>query len=130
MAGRTRRRLFLIVAAALAAAAAQLAAAGHPAAASARAVRDLQLQNVKLIADTLRQARGQYAAGEITATDMAQVEAQPALARSSLAAAQAQYAAARANYLAVIGVEPGPAAGTFRRQQPRTAGNAGPLQEH
>jgi outer membrane protein TolC len=129
VAPRAGRRLFL-VAAALAAAAAQPAAADHLQSTSARAMLDVQRQNVKLIADTLHQARRQYAAGEITATDVAQVEAQLALARSSLAAAEAQYAAARADYLAAIGVESGAISGASHRKQLLRHKTSSSLQKH
>jgi outer membrane protein len=124
------RRLFLLAAASLAAAAAGPVHAGYLEGTSARAVRDLQRQDVERIADALRQARRQYAAGEITATDVAQVEAQLALARSSLAAAEAQYAAARANYLAAIGVEPGAVSGASRRKQFLRHRTSSSLQKH
>lgn len=113
------RQLILVVVVALTAMAAQPAAAGSLAGTSARAVRDLARQNVKLIADSAREARREYAAGVITATDIAQVEARLALARSSLAAAEAQYAAARANYLGAIGVETGKLAGASRHKPAR-----------
>jgi outer membrane protein len=113
------RQLILVVVVALTATAAQPAAAGSLAGAHARAVRDLERQNVKLIADTVREARREYAAGVITATEVAQVEARLALARSSLAAAEAQYDAARANYLAAIGVETGEIAGASRHKPSR-----------
>jgi outer membrane protein TolC len=129
MAGRARRHVLLIIAAALAAAA-QPAAAGYLQSPSAGAALELERQNVKLIADTLREASRQYAAGVITATDVAQVEARLALARSSLAAAEAQYAIARANYLAAIGVEPGEAAGTFRHKSLRRDKKSRSLEKH
>jgi outer membrane protein TolC len=122
------RRLFLLVAASLAAGGP--VHAGYLEGTPARAVRDLQRQDMERIADALRQARRQYAAGEITATDVAQVEAQLALARSSLAAAEAQYAAARANYLAAIGVEPGAVSGASRRKQFLRHRTSSSLQKH
>jgi len=109
----------LILAGLIALATAQPAAAGAPAGTSARAVRDLARQNVKQIAGAVGEARREYGAGVITATDVAQVEARLALARASLAAAEAQYEAARANYLGVIGVEPGGAAGAPRHKPAR-----------
>jgi hypothetical protein len=117
LAAARARQLILVVVVALTAA--QPAAAGSLAGTSARAVRDLERQNVKRIAATVREARREYAAGVITATDVAQVEARLALARSSLAAAEAQYEAARANYLAAIGVQTDEVAGASRHKPTR-----------
>ena len=123
-------RLFAVLLVAASLAAGGPVHAGSLEGTPARAVRDLQRQDVERIADALRQARRQYAAGEITATDVAQVEAQLALARSSLAAAEAQYAAARANYLAAIGVEPGAVSGASRRKQFLRHRTSSSLQKH
>ena len=70
------------------------------------ALLDIQRDNVSRLTTTLRETRSRVAAGEATRTDLAQVAARLAAARSALLAAQAQYAADRASYLAIIGAPP------------------------
>jgi hypothetical protein len=70
------------------------------------ALLELQRDNVKQLTAIRQETRGRVLAGEANRTDLAQVEARLAAARSSLYAAQAQYAADRASYLAIIGVSP------------------------
>jgi hypothetical protein len=70
------------------------------------ALLELQQDNVSQLAAIARETRSRVAAGEVARTDLAQVEARLAAARSALYAAQAQYAADRASYLAIIGAPP------------------------
>ena len=70
------------------------------------ALLDLQRDNVSQLTAALRETRSRVMAGEASRTDLAEVEARLAAARSSLLAAQAQYAADKASYLAIIGVPP------------------------
>jgi hypothetical protein len=70
------------------------------------AVLELQRDNVSRLTANLRETRSRLAAGEASRTDLAEVEARLAAARSSLLAAQAQYSADKASYLAIIGASP------------------------
>jgi len=72
----------------------------------------LQRDNLKQLTAIRRETRRRLLAGEASSTDMAEVEARLAAARSSLYAAQAQYAAAKARYLAIIGASPAEVART------------------
>jgi hypothetical protein len=81
-------------------------AAVFPAGARLELQRDNERDNVSDLNAILRETHRRLLAGEASRTDVAEVEARLAAARSSLYAAQAQYAAARARYLAIIGVSP------------------------
>jgi hypothetical protein len=70
------------------------------------ALLDIQRDNVSQLSAIARETRSRVAAGEATRTDLAEVEARLAAARSALYATQAQYAADRASYLAIIGAPP------------------------
>lgn len=69
------------------------------------AAYNLQENNVKVLAEQLRQSRERFQEGQITQTDIAQAEARLASGRSQLSLAQANLEASKANYRQVIGVE-------------------------
>ena len=66
---------------------------------------EVQRSNVNVLEQTFRESRGRFSAGDITNTDVAQVEAQLASAESTLHAARATLMATKSNYRRVIGVE-------------------------
>jgi hypothetical protein len=66
----------------------------------------LEQDNVTQLSATLRETRRRVLDGAATRTDLAEVAARLAAARSALHAAEAQYAADRASYLAIVGVSP------------------------
>lgn len=67
---------------------------------------EVQESNVRVLAKTLIDARGRFKAGDITNTQVWQVEAQHASAQATLHAARATLMAAKSNYRRIIGVEP------------------------
>lgn len=77
---------------------------------SVRTARDLvalRVNNVNLLAQELRAAEDRFEVGEVTRTDVAQAESRLADARSNLATAQGDLLQANAEYVAVVGNEPG-----------------------
>ncbi len=64
-------------------------------------------ENVSVLNRQLDEASARFDVGEITRTDVAQSQARQAAARATLASAQASLAISRANYLAVVGQNPG-----------------------
>ena len=78
------------------------------------AILELQRSNVNVLEVTLRQTRDRFTAGEVTRTDVAQVESRLAAGRSQLSLAESNYVTAQAQYQQVIGV-PAPATPRTRR---------------
>jgi outer membrane protein len=71
------------------------------------ATLDLQIRNVQVLQEQLRQTRDQFNVGEVTKTDVAQAESRLAGGRSSVLAAESNYVSSKAVYRQAIGVEPG-----------------------
>ena len=67
---------------------------------------EVQESNVRVLERTLTEARGRLRAGDITPTQVWQVEAQLASGQASLQASLATLMASRANYRRIVGVEP------------------------
>lgn len=70
------------------------------------AVVKLREANIDVLKEQLRQTQDRFNVGEVTRTDVAQVEAQLAAAQADLAAARANLEYSRALYRQVIGAEP------------------------
>ena len=90
------------------------------------AIADVQISNVRVLNETLRQTRDRFNVGEVTRTDVAQSEAQLAAGQFQLTNAEANLTATRANFRRVIGIEAGrltPAA-PVERLAPRTLASA------
>lgn len=68
---------------------------------------DVQQNNIRVLQRTLRDTRNRFEVGQVTATDVAQAEAQLAAGEASLHAAESTLMTTRANYRRIIGVEPG-----------------------
>jgi len=68
---------------------------------------ELQRRNLELLREQLDLTRDRLRTGEVTSTDVAQVQSRLAAARSELLAAQAAYNTSRATFERVIGSEPG-----------------------
>ena len=86
------------------------------------AIADVQRSNVRVLNETLRQARDRFNVGEVTRTDVAQSEAQLAAGQYQVSNAEANLITTRANFRRVIGIEAGalrPAA-PVERLAPRT----------
>lgn len=66
----------------------------------------VQQNNVRVLQRTLTDTRNRFTAGQVTATDVAQSEAQLAAGEASLHAAESTLMTTRANYRRIIGVEP------------------------
>ncbi len=71
------------------------------------AIVELQRRNLELLREQLDLTRDRLRTGEVTSTDVAQVQSRLAAARSELLAAQAAYNTSRATFERVIGSEPG-----------------------
>ncbi|WP_366863927.1 TolC family protein [Bradyrhizobium sp.] len=71
------------------------------------AILELQRRNLDLLRQQLDVTRNRQAIGEVTATDIAQVQSRLAAARTEVATAQAAYNTSRATFERVIGSEPG-----------------------
>ena len=67
---------------------------------------EVQQNNVRVLQRTLKDTRNRFEAGQVTATDVAQSEAQLAAGEASLHAAESTVMTTRANYRRIIGVEP------------------------
>ena len=72
-----------------------------------QAVLAIREHDLAVLQSELDDSRSRFAAGEVTATDVAQTEAQLAESRSALAGAQGQLQISRANYAAIVGQNPG-----------------------
>ena len=67
---------------------------------------DVQQNNIRVLQRMLKDTRDRFAAGQITATDVAQAEAQLAAGEASLHAAESTLMTTRANYRRIIGDDP------------------------
>ena len=87
---------------------------------------EVQQNNVRVLQRTLTDTRNRFAAGQVTATDVAQSEAQLAAGEANLHTAESTLTTTRANYRRIIGAEPGdPApASTVDRLAPSTLNDA------
>jgi outer membrane protein len=70
------------------------------------AILEVQRNNTKVLAQTLRQTRDRYSAGLVTPTDVAQSEAQLAAGQSQELAAVSTLTTTQANFRRIIGIEP------------------------
>jgi outer membrane protein len=70
------------------------------------AILEVQRSNTNVLRQTLRQTRDRFSAGLVTATDVAQSEAQLAAGVSQELAAEANLTTTRANFRRIIGNEP------------------------
>jgi outer membrane protein len=70
-------------------------------------ILEVQRSNVRMLGETLGQARGRFKLGEVTRTDVAQAEAQLAAGKSQMLGADANLTTSKATYRKVIGSEPG-----------------------
>lgn len=68
---------------------------------------DIRRDDLIVLNSLLREISARRVAGEMTATDVAQADAQVRIAQAQLAAAQAQLEASRANFAAIVGRVPG-----------------------
>ncbi len=66
----------------------------------------VQQNNVRVLERTLQDTRNRFTAGQVTATDVAQAEAQLAAGQASLHAAESTLMTTRANYRRIIGIAP------------------------
>lgn len=73
----------------------------------ARAIADLQENQVSVLKETLTATRLVFRAGDLSLTDVAQAEARLALARSDLATARSRLRHAEENYRRMVGNAPG-----------------------
>lgn len=67
---------------------------------------EVQQNNIRVLQRTLKDTRNRFTAGQVTATDVAQAEAQLAAGEASLHAAESTLMTTKANYRRIIGVEP------------------------
>ncbi len=67
---------------------------------------EVQQTNIRVLQRTLKDTRNRFSAGQVTATDVAQAEAQLAAGEANLHAAESTLMTTRANYHRLIGVEP------------------------
>ncbi len=67
---------------------------------------EVQQNNIRVLQRTLKDTQNRYSAGQVTATDVAQAEAQLAAGEASLHAAELTLMTTRANYRRLIGVDP------------------------
>ena len=72
-----------------------------------QAILKLRENNQKVLADTLRSTKEQFAVGEVTRTDVAQAEASLAAAGSAIELAKANLKSSRATYERFVGRPPG-----------------------
>jgi outer membrane protein len=67
---------------------------------------EVQQNNIRVLQRTLKDTRNRFAAGQVTATDVAQAEAQLAAGEASLHGAESTLMTTKANYRRIIGVDP------------------------
>jgi outer membrane protein len=67
---------------------------------------EVQQNNIRVLQRTLKDTRNRFNAGQVTATDVAQAEAQLAAGEASLHAAESTLMTTKANYRRIIGVDP------------------------
>ncbi|MEI6573113.1 MAG: TolC family outer membrane protein [Alphaproteobacteria bacterium] len=70
------------------------------------AVVRLRTANINVLKEQLRQTQDRFQVGEVTRTDVAQVEAQLAAAEADFSTAETSLAVSRASYGQVVGAEP------------------------
>jgi len=70
------------------------------------AIVEVQISNVNVLEQTLKQTQDRFNVGEVTRTDVAQSEAQLAAGRTQLLAAQSTLTTTRANFRRIIGFDP------------------------
>ncbi len=70
------------------------------------AVVKLRTANIDVLQEQLRQTKDRFNVGEVTRTDVAQVEAQLASADADLSSAEANLESSKANYQQIIGIAP------------------------
>jgi outer membrane protein len=66
---------------------------------------EVQQNNIRVLQRTLKDTQNRFSAGQVTATDVAQAEAQLAAGEASLHGAESTLMTTRANYRRLIGVE-------------------------
>ena len=71
-----------------------------------QAVVKLRTANIEVLKEQLRQTQDRFNVGEVTRTDVAQVEAQLASAEADVSSAEANLESSRASYQQVIGIAP------------------------
>ena len=67
---------------------------------------EVQQNNIRVLQRTLKDTQNRFSAGQVTATDVAQAEAQLAAGEANLHGAESTLMTTRANYRRVIGIEP------------------------
>jgi outer membrane protein len=67
---------------------------------------EVQQNNIRVLQRTLKDTRNRFAAGQVTATDVAQAEAQLAAGEATLHAAESTLMTTRANFRRIIGIDP------------------------
>jgi outer membrane protein len=67
---------------------------------------EVQQNNIRVLQRTLKDTQNRFSAGQVTATDVAQAEAQLAAGQANLYAAESTLMTTRANYRRIIGVDP------------------------
>jgi len=70
------------------------------------AIVEVQISNVNVLEQTLKQTQDRFNVGEVTRTDVAQSEAQLAAGRTQLLSAQSTLTTTRANFRRIIGFDP------------------------
>lgn len=70
------------------------------------AIVEVQLSNVRVLEQTLKQTRDRFNVGEVTRTDVAQSEAQLAAGRTQQLTAESNLTTTRSNFRRIIGNEP------------------------
>jgi outer membrane protein len=89
-----------------------------------RKILSIRQKNVANLQKEARAAQARFDAGELTRTDVAQAKAQVSGAQSALALANAALGTSAANFLAIIGHEPGKLAAAPRGPVPKTLSRA------
>lgn len=85
-----------------------------------RKILNIRQRNLANLQKEARAAQARFSAGELTRTDVSQAKAQVSGAQSALANARANLAISSANYLAIIGHEPGKLTGAKHGPVPKT----------
>jgi outer membrane protein len=67
---------------------------------------EVQQNNIRVLQRTLKDTQNRFSAGQVTATDVAQAEAQLAAGEATLHSAESTLMTTRANYRRIIGIEP------------------------
>ena len=85
-----------------------------------RRILNIRQRNLANLQKEARAAQARFSAGELTRTDVAQAKAQVSGAQSALASARANLQVSSANYLAIIGHEPGKLTGPKHGAVPKS----------